>query len=97
MREWGTELWDQLERVDAKFVALSTKNDHLVRFLREKAQLDQEYCTKLRKLSNKFEKLAQQQLSANKDTKFTTENAFTQLLSGKLFSKISINDDLTWP
>ena len=36
MREWGTELWDQLEKVDARFVALSGKNDQLVRFLREK-------------------------------------------------------------
>ena len=39
MREWGTELWDQLEKVDARFVALSGKNDQLVRFLREKEQV----------------------------------------------------------
>jgi len=70
-------LWDQLEKVDARFVALSGKNDQLVRFLREKAQLDQEYCTKLRKLSNKYEKLAN-----SKETKYSTENAFSQLLSG---------------
>lgn len=80
MREWGTELWDQLEKVDGRFVALTTKNDHLCRFLREKAQLDHEYCTKLRKLASKYEKL-----NGAKDSQghYSTEDAFTQLLSGQ--------------
>ena len=43
MKEWGSELWDRVDNVDQRFQDSIQKNDRLVRFLREKAQIDHDY------------------------------------------------------
>ena len=56
MKEWGSELWDRVDNVDQRFQDSIQKNDRLVRFLREKAQIDHDYSKQLKKLASKYEK-----------------------------------------
>lgn len=73
MKEWGSELWDRVENVDQRFQDSIQKNDRLIRFLREKAQIDHDYSKQLKKLASKYEK-------GTNDSNFTTERAFSSLL-----------------
>jgi len=74
MKEWGSELWDRVDNVDQRFQDSIQKNDRLVRFLREKAQIDHDYSKQLKKLASKYEK-------GTNDSNFSTERAFSSLLT----------------
>ena len=83
MKEWGSELWDRVDNVDQRFQDTIQKNDRLVRFLREKAQIDHDYSKQLKKLASKYEK-------GSNDSNFSTERAFRNGLLMKTISSIYI-------
>ena len=84
MKEWGSELWDRVDNVDQRFQDTIQKNDRLVRFLREKAQIDHDYSKQLKKLASKYEK-------GSNDSNFSTERAFRIVLLSRCYSKNSFS------
>ena len=87
MKEWGSELWDRVDNVDQRFQDSIQKNDRLVRFLREKAQIDHDYSKQLKKLASKYEK-------GTNDSNFSTERAFRKALLHNLFRFYQIKRSL---
>ena len=79
MKDWGSELWDRVDKVDDRFNDQIAKNDRLIRFLREKAKIDLDYSKNLKRLATKYEK-------AQIDENFTTGVAFRTRFA-QFFSK----------
>ena len=87
MKEWGSELWDRVDNVDQRFQDSIQKNDRLVRFLREKTQIDHDYSKQLKKLASKYEK-------GTNDSNFSTERAFRKALLHNSFRLYQIKRSL---
>lgn len=57
MRSWGEELWDSFEKVDSKFSSRIKYNENVIKFIKDKNQLDSDYAKNIKNLVSRNRKI----------------------------------------
>ncbi|XP_043115758.1 cdc42-interacting protein 4 homolog isoform X2 [Puntigrus tetrazona] len=89
--DWGSDLWDQHEAIDRHTQSGLDLLERYVKFVKERAEIEQNYSKQLRNLSKKYSRRG---VKEEQDTKMTHQQAFQDVLN-QLNDYAALRDQLS--
>ncbi|XP_048051041.1 thyroid hormone receptor interactor 10b isoform X2 [Megalobrama amblycephala] len=76
--DWGSDLWDQHDVIERHTQSGLDLLDRYVKFVKDRAEIEQNYAKQLRNLSKKYSRRG---IKEDQDTKLTNQQAFQEVLN----------------